>query len=274
MATPKKGKKHIYSDTKKMGIDTKVASYYPDLHNNAKKIQALYHLPPSDWLSYISRVMYDKEQIKREDIYEDTSYILNEINDSNLERYILKNLMKEENFNPFVDFFPLYIFNESTKNFIKKKQSFIKDYGNYLKIFQYNNFNIMMKYNDNRIDFKECHKFIDILILFNSYSVIISLSKNTKSYFDLSKLYEQFNDIEPNIWQMNSSKTMLYVKKGKKTKLNIYVSQELIEECLNYLIIKPTDEYILKRNSEYIKSLINDGFLIENNNSVATNENS
>lgn len=258
MTKNKKKNKHIYSDSKKNGLTIAVTSTTNTLHNPMKEIEELYKLPIDDWTDYISSIMYDKKPLRREDVWEDTSYILNEINNSGINKHILTKMIysEDELFNPFVDIFPLYLFDDGTKNLIIKKQKFLKEYGKYKNPFIYNGFNIMVLYNDNRISFKEYHKFFDVVIAFNSYSVIISISKETKEYFDLKPLLEQFNEIEPNRWQLNKNKTMLYVVNNQKTKIRIYENKDLLEECLSIITSQEADDFIIERNEKYIQNFV------------------
>lgn len=256
MTKNKKKNKHIYSDSKKNGLTIGVNNTTNSLHNPMKELEQLYQLPIDDWTDYISNIMYDKKPLSRKDVWEDTSYILNEINNSGVNKHILTKMIYSEDklFNPFVDIFPLYLFDEGTRNLIIKKQKFLKQYGNYKNSFIYNGFNIMVLYNDNRILFEEYHKIFDVVIAFNSYSVMISISKETKDYFDLKQLFEQFKEIEPNKWQMNKNKTMLYVKNNQKTKIRIYENKDLLEECLSIIINQEADDFIKERNEKYIEN--------------------
>lgn len=256
MTKNKKKNKHIYSDSKKNGLTVTVSNNANTLHNPMKEIEELYKIPIDDWTSYISSVMYDKRPLKRNDVWEDTSYILNEINNPGINKHILTKMIYSEDklFNPFVDIFPLYLFDEGTKNLIIKKQKFLKAYGKYKNSFVYNGFNIMVLYNDNRILFEEYHKIFDVVIAFNSYSVMVSISKETKDYFKLINLYEQFNEIEPNKWKLNKNKTMLYVVNNQKTKLRIYENETLLNECLDIIIDREADEFIEERNQKFLKN--------------------
>lgn len=251
-----KKKKHIYSDSLKNGLDIQIKEEYNvDLHNPIRQLQALYQIRNNVWTEYISEIVYDNIEPRREDIWEDVSYLLNEINDSFVTREIISKLVQDEYFDPYEDIFPYYLFDDNIAYRVKKKSEFLKKYARTSDAFLFKNLNILFVYNNNRINLANYLSVFDVVILFNSHSTIFAISKDSREYFNLQRLHDEFNEIEPNKWEMNKQKTMLYVKNGNVSKIHLFDNRDLLNDCLATITLKGFDN-AENRQKEKIKSFI------------------
>ena len=152
--------------------------------------------------------------------------IFYELPNEQLRTTIFNNVFSIENYNPYIDDFPVVQINTQYQKIILKKQQYIKENYEYRKIMKENNYMVYCQYNKNDDELKHLLEIFDIVFLFNSYSFLIA----TKNKIDLTPIYEYLDRFEKDKWIIDDKKKRIFLKKNKKTQIDIrYKIKEIVK---------------------------------------------
>lgn len=152
--------------------------------------------------------------------------IFYELPNEQLRTIVFNNLFSIKDYNPYNDEFPITKINTQYQNIILKKQKYIKENYQYRKLLKEKNYTICCQYNKNNNELKHLLEIFDIVFLFNSHSFLIA----TKEKIDLMPIYEFLNGFEKDKWVIDDKKKRIFLKKNKKTQIDIrYKIKDIIE---------------------------------------------
>lgn len=198
-------KKRIYSKNK-----TPIYKTNKPIENSFDLLCQIKNFPENNWSTYIKNVVW------ADNVQNDFKNIIFEIPNKNMQKSILIYLMKLENFNPYEPDFKI-IEKKDYRQLLFKKKKYYDEYKNFHRKLVINELVGTITHTS----FNDKPFQVPFKIIFNSHNKKLLFKNKGNIIFNVKKIFETLNALEPNKWEHNKSYTAIFTKNEVVSKISI-----------------------------------------------------